>query len=167
MGNQEDNSTPLDSELTDSQPAAISSSTRNFVGPSRALRVFSFIGLLAVLAAIFVPKFVRARAGGLLTACKSNLKNIGDATEWYAAEHDGKCPTSMVELTPKYIKMLPTCPASEGRSYSLSVGPNAPFSDGRTKYYYVACVGENHTADNVTGDFPAYNRIQGLIERSP
>ena len=44
------------------------------------------IAIIAILAAILVPNFIRARAQGQVTSCKSNLKNIGTACEMYATE---------------------------------------------------------------------------------
>ena len=48
------------------------------------------IAIIAILAAILVPNFIRARAQGQLTACKSNLKNIGTAMEMYSTDWSGK-----------------------------------------------------------------------------
>ena len=50
------------------------------------------IAIIAILAAILVPNFIRARAQGQLTACKSNLKNIGTAMEMYSTDWSGKYP---------------------------------------------------------------------------
>ena len=47
------------------------------------------IAIIAILAAILVPNFIRARAQGQLTACKSNLKNIGTAMEMYSTDWSG------------------------------------------------------------------------------
>lgn len=38
---------------------------------------------------------------------------------------------------------------------------------GYEDYYYVECYGENHTSVSVTGNYPAYNGIHGLVERAP
>ena len=53
------------------------------------------IAIIAILAAILVPNFIRARAQGQLTACKSNLKNIGTAMEMYSTDWGGKYPTAI------------------------------------------------------------------------
>lgn len=45
--------------------------------------------VIAILAAILVPNFIRARAQGQFTACKSNLKNVGVALEMYSSDHAG------------------------------------------------------------------------------
>ena len=54
------------------------------------------IAIIAILAAILVPNFIRARAQSQLTSCKSNLKNIGTALEMYFTDHNGQYPHSDV-----------------------------------------------------------------------
>ena len=124
------------------------------------------IAIIAILAAILVPNFIRARAQGQLTACKSNLKNIGTAMEMYSTDWSGKYPTSagLAGLAPNYLKTIPECPAAGSSTYTalFSAALNtAGFQD----YYYICCNGGNHTAVSVSGNYPAYDGIQGLIER--
>jgi hypothetical protein len=71
-------------------------------------------------------------------------------------------------LTPKYLKAFPECPPAGKFTYRAHVGPNAAFNpDHYEDYYYVECYGANHTPISITGNYPAYNGIQGLIERAP
>ena len=74
------------------------------------------IAIIAILAAILVPNFVRARAQGQLTACKSNLKNVGTALEMYAVDHNGRYPTQLTLLTTARGLL---CPAFRGAILSL------------------------------------------------
>jgi type II secretory pathway pseudopilin PulG len=135
------------------------------------LFVVSLAAVTLLLAAILVPNFVRARARGQLTACKSNLKNIGTALEMYSTDWSGKYPVSTSLLTPNYLKTVPDCPSAASNSYRAyfgvkapyNVGPEGPYED----YYYIECAAENHANVSVTSNFPAYNGIQGLIERRP
>jgi type II secretory pathway pseudopilin PulG len=121
-----------------------------------------------VLAAILVPNFVRANARGKLTACKSNLKNIGTALEMYSTDWSGKYPTTTSLLTPNYLKTIPECPAAGSNSYVAVFGSTAVMnSRGYEDYYFIECHGENHKTVSVTGNYPAYNGVQGLIERRP
>ena len=126
------------------------------------------IAIIAILAAILVPNFIRARAQGQLTACKSNLKNIGTAMEMYSTDWSGKYPSgaTMTKLTPNYLKTIPECPAAGTATYSATIGSTANNNPGFQDYYYVACNGSNHTAVSVSGNYPAYDGISGLIERS-
>ena len=136
------------------------------------LFVLAMAAVTLLLAAILVPNFIRARARGQLTACKSNLKNIGTALEMYSTDWSGKYPVSTSLLTPNYLKTIPDCPSVASNSYRAYFGVKAPYNAAPPlgpyeDYYYVECAGENHTSVSVTGNFPAYNGIQGLIERRP
>ena len=74
--------------------------------------------IIAVLAAIMVPGFMRARLQGRLTSCKSNLKNIGSALESFQTDNNGKYPARLEELTPRYIDKLPRCVHDRKSDYS-------------------------------------------------
>ena len=130
------------------------------------------IAIIAILAAILVPNFIRARAQGQLTACKSNLKNIGTAAEMYSTDWSGKY-SSYVTLTPNYLKVGPKCPTAGSDTYAANwkTGATAPGNGAPgpvyTDYYYVSCATGTHLAVSVSGAYPAYNGITGLIERSP
>ncbi len=138
---------------------------RRFVSPIDLIMLAS---ITLVLGAILVPNWIRARARGQLTACKSNLKNIGTALEMYSTDWSGKYPTSTSVLTPNYLKTLPECPASGHNSYRASFGPTAPTNvNGYEDYYYVECSGGHHGSVSISGDYPAYDGVQGLIERAP
>ena len=125
------------------------------------------IAIIAILAAILVPNFIRARAQGQLTACKSNLKNIGTAMEMYSTDWSGKYPSDtggLSALSPNYLKTLPECPAAGTMTYGAQF--SGPLNTGGFQdYYYVSCDSGNHTAVSVSGNYPAYDGIQGLIER--
>lgn len=135
---------------------------------SRLYLAFAIIGIALVLGAILVPNYFRAQARSSMTACKSNVKNIGTAIEMYVEDHKGANPSELAQLTPNYLKSLPECPAAGYANYVLSVGKDAPMnSTGDAQYYFIACKGENHTGVAITGDYPAYSAAQGLIERAP
>jgi hypothetical protein len=150
-------------------------------GPKRScLRWVAGGAAFLVLTAILLPNFIRSGSRGKITACKSNLKNIGTALEMYSTDYSGRYPNSLDVLTPNYLKSIPECPKvaqagwwSRKRKgfYRVIFGPGAPMNslNGRqlSDYYYVECFGENHSEIGVTGNYPAYNGIQGLIERAP
>lgn len=124
------------------------------------------IAIIAILAAILVPNFIRARAQGQLTACKSNLKNIGTAMEMYSTDWSGKYPSTSDVLTPNYLKVIPECPAAGSVTYDATFGTNAAYnSNGFQDYYFIECAGSNHTSVSVPNGYPQYDGIQGLIER--
>lgn len=122
------------------------------------------IAIIAILAAILVPNFVRARGQGHLTACKSNLKNIGTAVEMYSTDHQGRYPGSLSWLTTGnmggYLKTIPTCPAAGSDTYSQAYSASS-----NPDVFTVFCQGNNHTALDLPSDSPAYDSVQGLIER--
>lgn len=132
----------------------------------------SFIGFLmllcicVVLVAILVPNYLRARSGGQLPACKSNLKNIGTALEMYSTDWSGKYPTAMAQLTPNYLRVLLECPSAGSMTYQLHTGTGAAYNTkGYEDYYFVSCSDTNHSAIGLNAGYPQYDSISGLIER--
>ena len=120
------------------------------------------IAIIAILAAILVPNFIRARAQGQFTACKSNLKNIATALEMYSTDAQGRYPTALSLLSSgeKYLKTIPTC-ASAGTDTYSSVYTRAANPDRYTVY----CSGTNHGAVDAAAGYPQYNSVSGLIEK--
>lgn len=145
------------------------SKIRRRSGGFTLIELMIVIAIIAILAAILVPNFIRARAQGQLTACKSNLKNIGTALEMYSTDWSGKYPTATLVLTPNYLKTIPECPAAASVTYVAVFGSSATLNETTNyqDYYYVDCQGANHTAVSISGNYPAYNGVQGLIERAP
>jgi type II secretory pathway pseudopilin PulG len=118
------------------------------------------------LAALLVPNFIRARSQGSMTACKSNLKNIGTAFEMYSTDWSGKYPTALSKLTPNYLKTIPECPPAGKVTYTIQTGVNAAYnSTGFEDYYFIQCEGPNHTTISVPENYPQYDGVQGLIDR--
>jgi type II secretion system protein G len=115
------------------------------------------IAIIAILAAILVPNFLRARAQGQLTACKSNLKNIGTAMEMYSSDNQGRYPSAIANITPSYLKTLPTCAAAGQMTYTY-IKTTVP--DCYTAY----CAGSYHTP-MTTANYPQYDAVQGLYEK--
>lgn len=126
------------------------------------------IAIIAILAAILVPNFLKARAQGQLTACKSNCKNIATALEMYSSDNGGRYPTTGqlgAKLTGgSYLKLVPTCPAAGTDTYST------PYSSTQTPdSFSFYCNGDNHkkaytgfTASSV--NFPQYSAESGLLD---
>lgn len=126
------------------------------------------IAIIAILAAILVPNFLKARAQGQLTACKSNCKNIATALEMYASDNGGRYPTTAsldAKLTTgNYLKLIPTCPAAGSNTYSqtykVTQTPDA---------FSYNCSGNNHgkayTGFNLNAsNYPQYDAEQGLLD---
>ncbi|MGV8119115.1 MAG: serine/threonine protein kinase [Candidatus Xenobiia bacterium LiM19] len=124
------------------------------------LRKYLLIPLIItlLLGASMASNFMRARGDGLLTACTSNLKNIGTAMEMYAHDNRGFYPRKLDDLTPQYLKTLPSCPVADKLTYHyVSVTEPVPC-------YTVYCRGKYHTPFHGT-DMPEYDAVQGLYEK--
>lgn len=126
------------------------------------------ITIIAILAAILVPNFLKARSQGHLTACKSNCKNLATSLEMYAGDNAGHYPSSSsvaARLTSgNYLKTFPTCPAAGGDSYSGN------FSSVQTPdSFSFYCRGNNHARaytgfSTTSSGFPQYNGESGLLD---
>jgi hypothetical protein len=95
-----------------------------------------------------------------LTSCKSNLKTIGLGLEMYSTDNSGYYPTQLGSLTPKYLRIIPVCPAAGqdtySASYRMSTEPDA---------YEYCCQGQAHKAAQVPANHPRYDSTNGLTER--
>jgi type II secretory pathway pseudopilin PulG len=96
--------------------------------------VFFITGILAIIAAILIPNFIRARTQAQMAASISNEKNIAAALDMYQTNHHGKFPDTggrfvplnslQNGLVPRYMRGLPVDPAA-GAEYTYS-GSNHP-----------------------------------------
>ena len=122
-------------------------------------------GLLLVavtLMVVVLPNFIRCVCRGPLTACKSNLKNIGTGLEMYATDWAGQYPPDLSYLAPNYLRTMPTCPNAGKDTYSHSY----QVSHGEPEQYTIMCRGcYHHGASIDTPNYPQYTALQGLIER--
>jgi hypothetical protein len=132
---------------------------------SSGISPFEVIGSVVIIAllCLFAYSFITSLFGrpgrryGQISACKSNLKNIGTALEMYSTDNIGRYPRSLNELTPNYLRSLPTC-SSAGRmtyAYIFAVRPDA---------YTVFCAGSHHNAAGYKPDFPKYDSVTGIID---
>lgn len=118
------------------------------------------IATIAVLAAIMIPNYVRARGLGHLSACCSNLRSIGTALEIYALDNRGRYPKDSLEVLTKarspYINSIPVCPAVEGATYHYQSATNPD-------NYTIYCSGANHTNAALGPNLPAFDSVSGLM----
>src|SRR2546425_5419747 len=75
------------------------------------------VAIIAILAAILIPNFLRARAQSQVAATKGNLKNIATALESYFVDNASypQPPLGNTNLLPNYTRALPVDPRSEER----------------------------------------------------
>ena len=95
------------------------------------VEIMIVVAIIAVLAAVAIPNFVRYRKNSQANACISNLKQLQTAVE--QAKMNGKSGTwtDIIGAT-LYIKVSPTCPAAG--TYTLNNGsdtgvPTCSYSD--------------------------------------
>jgi prepilin-type N-terminal cleavage/methylation domain-containing protein len=121
------------------------------------------IAIIAILAAILVPNFIRARAQGQFTACKSNLKNIATALEMYSTDAQGRYPTTLSKLSDeqRYLRTIPTCASAGSDTYT-----GAYEAKSNPDRYTVYCEGDNHAAVDAGANYPQYNSVAGLVEKT-
>ena len=112
----------------------------------------------AILLAVFVPNFLRARMYGQWTACQSNLKNVATALEMYGQDNQGQYPPEIRKLVPGYLRQIPTCPAAGADSYTVTYQVSL-----EPDLYSYSCSGLHHSPEGS----PSYNAHQGLIPGPP
>ena len=69
------------------------------------------VAIIAILAAILIPNFLRARAQSQLSASKGNLKNLATSLESYFVDR-GNYPAAIGDLAPTYLRAIPNDPCS-------------------------------------------------------
>ncbi len=119
------------------------------------------IAIIAILAGILIPNYVRARSKSQLTACQAGMKSIATSLEVYATENAGHFPVSLTVLTPNYLKTMPTCPSVHSDTYSATYvsGPNPDL-------FTMVCGALSHTGAGINlPNYPQYTSGQGLIEQ--
>jgi prepilin-type N-terminal cleavage/methylation domain-containing protein/prepilin-type processing-associated H-X9-DG protein len=110
------------------------------------------IAIIAILAAILFPVFGRARESARLSACNSNLRQLGLAAHMYATDYDEWFPCDyypcnsatthmrlVAQITP-YVKSMGImyCPSVKRISQWLPDFDNTPANQaaGNISYYY-------------------------------
>jgi prepilin-type N-terminal cleavage/methylation domain-containing protein len=94
------------------------------------------VAIIAILAAILIPNFLRARAQAQVAATKGNLKNTATALESYFVDF-ASYPGSSTNLTANYTRALASDPCS-GTAFGTSPGYTySPVGGGPTYSDYV------------------------------
>ena len=105
------------------------------------VEIMIVVAIIAILAAVAIPNFVKYRRNAQATSCISNLKQIQTAKEqWMMA--NGSVPTELTAIsgdTTKYIKKTPVCPAAgtytigaDGVDPTCSIGTSLAADDKAT-----------------------------------
>ena len=99
------------------------------------VEIMIVVAIIAILAAVAIPNFVRYRKTSQMNACISNLKQIQAAVE--QAKMGGVATPGWTDIvgSDKYIKVTPTCPAGTA-TYGLPANDtdNPTCSNGPSDY---------------------------------
>jgi len=103
------------------------------------VEIMIVVAIIALLAAIAIPNFVKARTASQKSACIANLKQVSGAKATWALEAkkvnaDSPDDTDLFGAT-QYIRAKPSCPG--GGTYTVDIVANLPTcslggSDGHT-----------------------------------
>lgn len=141
------------------------------------------IAIIAILAAVLVPNFMRAREASRLTACKSNLKSLSTAVETYSNDYDGMYPggtqgsTDITEigkypdgpgsepgktLVNDYVGKKMVCPTARDTNYVYSM-----YNSGVAYAIYCPATSKGtkkpqHKQGDKTGG-PVLDSVQGIL----
>lgn len=107
------------------------------------------VAIIAILVAILVPNFMRARAQAQTAACEGNLKEIATALELYQTDHeqypDTTGATNATSTDPnlgQYLRQTPIDPVNPSGFYQYQV---ANYSSGNASYTII-CPGAHDPA---------------------
>lgn len=91
------------------------------------VEIMIVVAIIAILAAVAIPSFIRYRNDSRTAACIGNMQQLRTAAESWLTKNPGKTP----ELTDlcgtgddKYLKQTPTCP-KDSSSYKIALEDGA------------------------------------------
>lgn len=122
------------------------------------------LGMLLWGGSLCLTQIYSDKRYGDFAQCKTNLKNLGTALEQYSEAHAGRYPSDLSELTPAYLKTLPSCPSAEANTYS-SAYHRTPAQGERPDLFRLACSGHHHESASQEPNFPAYDSEHGLLSQ--
>ena len=128
------------------------------------LEMMVVVAIIAILAAILVPNFTRARAQTQTAACMGNIKMIATALELYYTDTGSSpaasTPTNVETLgLTGYLNQTPADPAGPG-SYTVKTQSNA--GNGGVAGYQIWCPGTHDpgTLAKIAGGTTANTHIK-------
>jgi general secretion pathway protein G len=116
------------------------------------------VAIIAILAAILIPNFLRARAQSQISASKGNIKNIATALESYFVDK-GNYPQDLSDLDPDYLRAVPPEPCTNADNYTSGYTPDA---DPATDYTISVDFAGTRCEDIIPG--LSYTPGGGLVE---
>src|SRR5947208_3937483 len=120
------------------------------------------VAIIAILAAILIPNFLRARAQSQFAASKGNLKNLATALESYFVDK-ASYPAAITDLSTgqAYLRAIPPDPCTNTaylydaiRSEERRVGKECRFSSATPYFTIKRASGLNFTPGGGLQDSP-------------
>ena len=91
------------------------------------VEIMIVVAIIAILAAVAIPNFIRYRNDSRTAACIANMKQLQTAAESYLTKHPGTAPT-LEQLCgtgeDKYMKNKPQCP-KDNSDYTIALEDGA------------------------------------------
>ena len=93
------------------------------------VEIMIVVAIIAILAAIAIPNFVKYRSESQENACISNMSTLKTAAENWASKtkNAGQIPTVAQLVSDGYLKKAPTCPADASASYTIKQNTDKSF----------------------------------------
>ena len=90
------------------------------------VEIMIVVAIIAILLAIAIPNFMRARLVSQEKACISNLDKIEGGKEQFIMEHNKGIGDVVAfdDLVPDYVKTMPACPS--GGTYAVEAVNTMP-----------------------------------------
>ena len=93
------------------------------------VEIMIVVAIIAILAAVAIPSFIRYRNDSRTAACIGNMQQLRTAAESWLTKHPGTTPPTLDDLCgsedTKYLKQKPTCPKDATKSYSIELEDGA------------------------------------------
>jgi len=88
------------------------------------VEIMIVVAIIAILAAIAIPNFMKSRKESQKNACIANMKQVEGAAEQYMlAEKKTTCTMANLTGNTSYLKVEPKCPTTD-TTYTLTVDAN-------------------------------------------
>ena len=93
------------------------------------VEIMIVVAIIAILASIAIPNFVKYRSESQENACISNMSTLKTAAENWASKtkNAGKTPTVDELVKDAYLKKAPTCPADSTKPYTINKNTDGSF----------------------------------------
>ncbi len=125
------------------------------------------IAIIAILAAILVPNFLRARAQSQLSGCQSAQRNIATALEMFSVDNEGFYPadataaaeglTDSEDGAAPYMTQIGVCPSGPANFFGYVTNAN------RNGFGVNCNVDNAHQQAGIESQYPRYYNDVGSV----